>query len=307
MAKLFRSFPLTLRTAVPAILRSSEAEKSFAFPPPMSSRRLALSPAGLWRSVVSRALPVTSPEAIRSAAAERTTESSVRSCGCGLSLAPFADFPEESTTATTRHSVSSCEGGAVASLMFMMFSSIPFRVFCCARSLPLLPYQPFCDARFHACPRFVFLLPSHFHFSFSVAEVHACGNEGEALLLGLANQLVQLATVNQQLARAQRLMIEDVAMLIDTNVRVDEPEFAILHQSISVFQVGAPAANGLHLRATQSNSGLELVQKEIIVRGSPIDRRVAQSAGRRIAPTLLLLLGTNCGLGRAGHGDKLTR
>ena len=85
-AKLWILLLFRVRTAAPASLRNSAAEKFLALPPPMRSRRLAFSPAGRCSSVVSNALPVTSPLAITSLAASRTAASAHSTDGAGLSF-----------------------------------------------------------------------------------------------------------------------------------------------------------------------------------------------------------------------------
>ena len=55
--------------------------------------------------------------------------------------------------------------------------------------------------------------------------------------------------MHQQLAGAQRRVIEDVAMLVGADVAIEEPEFAIFDQSVSIFEIGAAGANRFDLRA----------------------------------------------------------
>ena len=123
-AKLLRSLAFRLRTAAPASLRNSYEEKFLALPPPINIRRFAFRPAGLCSRAISSILPVTSPEAMRSAAASSTALSSVWICGLCLSdLSPLL-FSAASSTGTTRHSVSNCEGIAVFRVVFIVM--IPF-------------------------------------------------------------------------------------------------------------------------------------------------------------------------------------
>src|SRR3954464_10338026 len=118
-AKLRSPFDFRLRTAVPAIFRNSYAEKFLALPPPIKSRRLALSPAGLCRRTVSKILPVTSPDAIRSAAAATTAASELSTPGAGF-LSPV------SMTVTARHSVSSWDGAEVFRSIFIGIANLYF-------------------------------------------------------------------------------------------------------------------------------------------------------------------------------------
>ena len=141
---------------------------------------------------------------------------------------------------------------------------------------------------FALVPHLLALGQRYLHFHPAVAEVQTRGDEGQSFLLGLADELIQFAAMNQQLSCAQRFVIEDVAVVIFTNVRVDEPQFAILDQAVSVLQVGAPVADGFDFGAAQSNSGLEFLEQEVIMRRRAIDCCVAQSAGCRIAPARLI-------------------
>src|SRR5271156_3005708 len=122
-AKLRMLLVFRVRTAAPANLRSSAAEKVFALPPPKSSRRLAFTPAGLCKSVVSNGLAVTSPLAITSLAASRTAASSLSTDsageGAGLSFSA-ASFSARSSTTTTRQSVSTCDGAEEDRFVFMI-------------------------------------------------------------------------------------------------------------------------------------------------------------------------------------------
>src|SRR5580658_1199059 len=118
-AKLRTLFPLRVRTAVPASLRNSVAEKVLALPPPKRSRRFAFKPVGRWRSVVSNIFAVTSPLAITSLAALRTAVSAPSIEGEGLSFSAWS-FSLRSRTTTTRQSVSSFDGAVEERFVFMM-------------------------------------------------------------------------------------------------------------------------------------------------------------------------------------------
>src|SRR3974390_2875601 len=203
MAKLLRSLPLIARSAAPAILRTSEAAKFLAFPPPIRSRRLAFSPAGLCKRVDSIALPVTSPEAIRSAAAALIAASSVSSWICGLSFAPLSDFSAASTTATTRHSVSSCEGLVVESTIFIRSFFQYLRFSAAGDGFARFLVSGFSALGFAFVPGLLAFGKRHLDLYAAVAKVHACRDEREAFLMCLTYELVQFAAVDQQFPGAQ--------------------------------------------------------------------------------------------------------
>src|SRR5580704_9953391 len=71
-----------------------------------------------------------------------------------------------------------------------------------------------------------------FDFYSAVLEVHPGGNESQTLLLGLADQLADFFLVYQQLASAQRCVVENVTMVVGADVAVQQPEFAILEQAV---------------------------------------------------------------------------
>src|ERR1700692_2814774 len=71
----------------------------------------------------------------------------------------------------------------------------------------------------------------------AVLEVHPGGDEGLSLLLDGSVQFEKLGPVNQQLARALRIVIELRARRIHTNMRVQKKQFAILNKAIGIFQI----------------------------------------------------------------------
>src|SRR5579859_1501525 len=58
---------------------------------------------------------------------------------------------------------------------------------------------------------------------FSIPEINARRDEGQPLLLGFADQLAQLFLMDEQFAGAQRLMIKDIAMIVRTDMSVEQP------------------------------------------------------------------------------------
>src|ERR1035438_3393604 len=66
-------------------------------------------------------------------------------------------------------------------------------------------------------PELLALGQSQFHLDSPVLEVQPRGDQGETLLLGLANQLADLFAMHQQFAGTQRGVVEDVAVLVGTD------------------------------------------------------------------------------------------
>src|ERR1700739_5005067 len=82
---------------------------------------------------------------------------------------------------------------------------------------------------FTLVPQLLALCKCKLQFYSAVLEIHPGGDESEPFLLRLADQFPQFVFMNKELSRAQRCMIEDVAVLIRTDVRIQQPEFPIFH------------------------------------------------------------------------------
>ena len=106
---------------------------------------------------------------------------------------------------------------------------------------------------------------SELHLHSAVLEVHPRGDQGQSLLLRLADQLADLFAVHQQLASPQRGVVEDVAMLIRADVGVQQPEGIVLDQALRVLEVGEAAPDGLHFGPRQNHSGFKFFQQEVVM------------------------------------------
>ena len=104
-----------------------------------------------------------------------------------------------------------------------------------------------------------------FHFHPAVLEVHARGNKGKSLLLGLTDQLADFVFMDQQFARTQRGMIEDVAVLVRTDVSIQQPELPVLDQAVGIFEVSEPGTDRFDLGAGQNDAGLKFFQQEVVM------------------------------------------
>src|SRR6202008_2392894 len=115
---------------------------------------------------------------------------------------------------------------------------------------------------------FVLLLPlgeSDGPFHSAVLEVHAHRDEGHAALDGLANQLLNLVAVEQQLSPAQRLVVRVPAVGVRADVDVVQKHFPIVDPREAVAEVDAAFANRLDLGAEQRNARLERLEKVVVV------------------------------------------
>src|SRR5258706_2483631 len=63
----------------------------------------------------------------------------------------------------------------------------------------------------------------------TVLEVHAGGNQSQALLLCFTDQLSNLFLMNQKFSRAQRSVVGIAAVCVRTDMAIQQPEFVVFH------------------------------------------------------------------------------
>src|SRR5581483_7256600 len=90
-----------------------------------------------------------------------------------------------------------------------------------------------------------------------VVEIDLQRNDGHALALHGARKLVDLALVQQELARALGRVIEAVRLQIFRDVGVDQPDLAVAAVGIGLGNRALALAQRLHLGAGQDEAGLE--------------------------------------------------
>ncbi len=96
-------------------------------------------------------------------------------------------------------------------------------------------------------------------------DVEAKGDDGLAFGLGAAQQLVDLAPVEQQLAGPLRVVVVPIPLLERRDVGADEPGLATLDPGIGVGDIGLARTDRLDLRAGQHEPRLErLVDRELV-------------------------------------------
>src|SRR5215211_1572858 len=92
------------------------------------------------------------------------------------------------------------------------------------------------------------------------APVEARGHDREALLGGRAEKAKEIAAVQEELARALRLVV--VARgLVRRDVHVAEPDLAVAHLGVGVLQLDAALPDRLHLGPLQHDPRLELLEQ----------------------------------------------
>src|SRR5579884_2177583 len=108
------------------------------------------------------------------------------------------------------------------------------------------------------------------HFDPAVFEIHLRGHQREALLARLAEQLVDFAAVQQELAPAIGLMIFAVAVRILADVGVDQPGFLTDYFSEGVLELNLALARRFHLGSGEGKTGFITLEQMIIVPGVPV-------------------------------------
>ena len=71
--------------------------------------------------------------------------------------------------------------------------------------------------------------------------------------------------MDQQFARTQRGVIEDVSVLIGADVAIQQPEFAVFDQAVGVLEVAAASPYRFDLGPGQSNPRLKFFQQEVVM------------------------------------------
>src|SRR5690606_13631331 len=103
--------------------------------------------------------------------------------------------------------------------------------------------------------------------------VHRGGHEGVAVALHAADQVVDLAPVQQQLAAALGVG-DDMGRGLDQrrDLRAVQEQLAIAHHRVAFADVRAAGANRLELPALQRHSRLEALVELVIVARAPVQR-----------------------------------
>ena len=127
-------------------------------------------------------------------------------------------------------------------------------------------------------------------------------HDREALGLGLAQQLVDLAPVEQQLAGALWLVVEaDVRRPPRGDMEADDPGLVALDARVGVREAHLLVADALDLRAAQHDAGLEGVLDAVVVAGSSVPGDGVAHRG-----TPLAWVHGRCRTGDAGSPDART-
>ena len=112
------------------------------------------------------------------------------------------------------------------------------------------------------------LYQRNLYFNFALfVKIHLQRHEGLAALAHLAVELFDLGTVQQQLAPAQRLVVEAVGIGIGADVGVDQKNFIAVNAGIAFLQVHPSLAAGFDFAALQLDAGLIGIEDFVLVPG----------------------------------------
>jgi len=136
------------------------------------------------------------------------------------------------------------------------FADFPFRLFIFFGLAPV--------------PLLFALRKGHFAFGYSLTEVNAQGNDGQALVVHFSLQLIDLFLVQEQLPRTERPVIEGPAGEVFADMEIDEPDFAAPDHPIGIAEVSSAFAERFHFGAKQHHARFELLKKNVIVGSSAI-------------------------------------
>jgi hypothetical protein len=135
------------------------------------------------------------------------------------------------------------------------------------------------------------LAECHRHLRNSTLEVHLERDQREPLALDGANQLADLLSVHEQLARARRLMVEAVPLLVRRDVQIEQEHFAVVQNPVTIGEVCLSVAERLHLGPREHDAGLPRIDDLIVVTGALV-------SGNDLMPVLLI----GCGHGTLWKG-----
>ena len=96
-------------------------------------------------------------------------------------------------------------------------------------------------------------------------EVDARRHDGQAALLDLADEAIDLALVGQQLARAFGVVVLAAGGAVGRDVDVVQPQLAVAHLGVAVLDLRRAAAQRLDLGAGEHEAALPLLQQVVAV------------------------------------------
>src|SRR5512137_198448 len=104
-----------------------------------------------------------------------------------------------------------------------------------------------------------------------VADEDARRDESEAALLRLAGQALDLAPVEQELALAERVMVEDVGRFVGADMALDQEHLARADLGVALLERDPAGPDRFHLAPDEGQAGFEGLEDDVIVRDRFVD------------------------------------
>ena len=122
----------------------------------------------------------------------------------------------------------------------------------------------------------------------AVLEVKPRRDQGQSLLLRFADKLADFFFVHEQLAGAQRGVVGVVAVVIGTDVAVQQPKLAVLDDAVGIFQVRGSAADRFDLSPGQNHSRFKFFEQEVVMTRVPVNSGILLPRSGRLAARIFL-------------------
>ena len=107
-------------------------------------------------------------------------------------------------------------------------------------------------------------------FGDAVAEINFQRDNRHPLLLGLDEQAVDFAPVEQQLALPERVVISRSAGKVLRNVEIHEPRFPAPYFGVGVAKRSLAFPEGFHLCADENKACFEFIEQFVVVGGRAV-------------------------------------
>ncbi len=104
----------------------------------------------------------------------------------------------------------------------------------------------------------------------AILEVELRRDERQALLGDLTRQGVDLLPVEEELAIPIRVMVGEIPLVVDRDVRADKPGLPASHVRIGLLERSAAIPERLDLRPGQHETGLHSLEEVVVVPGPTV-------------------------------------
>ena len=122
--------------------------------------------------------------------------------------------------------------------------------------------------------KFAAFCQRQFAFEPAILKVDPEGNQCQSFFDGLSNESTNLTSIQQKFTRAQGIVVGKIPMRVGTDMTVQQPDFAGLHQPVGVFKIHSPVAGRFDLRSRQDDAGFKLFEDFVVMKRLPVYRNV---------------------------------